>query len=94
MLPWLCNDFMNGAVHELRVRQAVSGVMLNLWGNRVDVHIFYADIVLVAELEEELDDMCRMRTLKVNVSRSQIVICESDGLLQCNTSLVGEELKV
>lgn len=38
-------------------------------------------------------DVCKMQTLKVNVTKSITLVFEKGGLSQCNVSLTGEKLE-
>ena len=85
MSPWLFNVYMDGVIKEVKAKIAGAGVKMyesgDMW--KVWTCLYADDAVLVAESESELqkvvnefERVCTRRKLKVNVSKSKIMVFE------------------
>ena len=85
MSPWLFNIFIDGVVREMKVRTLGNGVdMVGVNGEiwQVNQLLFADDTVLMADSEEKLQRVvkefgrvCKRRKLKINVSKSKVMVC-------------------
>jgi len=84
MSPWLFNIYMDGVIREMKAKVGGTGVNLSVNGVKwVHNTIFADDTALIAESEEDLqklvnvfDSVCKRRKLKVNVSKSKVMVFE------------------
>jgi len=85
MSPWLFNLFMDGVVREMKAKVGNVGVEMSIdkskW--KLNTILFADDTVLLAESEKDLQKLvnefstvCVRRKLKVNVSKSKVMVFE------------------
>ena len=102
MSPWLFNMYMDGVVKEVDARVMGRGVDLEWEGQKWKINkLLYADdAVLMADSEENLQRMvnvfegvCMRRKLKVNVSKSKVMVVSKNGGFNVNVQLNGERME-
>ena len=85
MSPWLFNLYMDGVIREMKAGAVNAGVELCTNDGKwlVNTILFADDTVLIAKSGNELqrlvnlfDSVCRRRKLKVNVSKSKVMVFE------------------
>ncbi len=85
MSPWLFNIYMDGCIREMKVGVCYLGARLNVRSveQPLVAGLYVNDTVLLGESEgmlqrivDEFDRVCKRRKLKVNASKSKVMVFE------------------
>ena len=101
MSPWVFNVFMDAVMKEVKMGMGRRGVRFHEEGREWKLPgLLYADdLVLCSESEEDLRaivgrsiEVCRRRGLKVNATRSKVMLLGGEDVLECEVCVNGMRL--
>ena len=102
MPPWLFNVYIDAVMKEMKMGMGMRGVKLLEEGKewRLPGLLYADDLVLYGESEEDLRAMvrrfvevCKRRGVKVNASKSMVIVLNGEEGLQCEISVDGIRLE-
>ena len=102
MSLWLCNVYMDSVMKEVKMRKGRRGVRFQEEGRewRLPGLLYVDDLVLCGQSKEHLRAMggsfaevCRRRSLKVNASKSKVIVLGWEEGLECEVCVNGIRLE-